>query len=118
MNWKANIKQGQLVLINRQGFLDKIKSMKDGAVNIKISRPKRKRTVPQNDRYWVIYCTQLGDYLGYIADEMHGIYKYLILKPNFGYNSTTELSTIEFSEYCEKIEYWAYHEHNFTFDIN
>ena len=91
-------------------------SLKNGYYQIIIRRKRSKRSLPQNSLYWVSYVTPLADHLGYTSEEMHAIYKYMILRKRFGFESTTELSKSEFSEYLEFIRIFAQTEHNFIID--
>lgn len=118
MKFKANIKNGKLLFIDYDRFKDWLSFQKDSAVDITIKKPFNKRSIDQNSRYWKVYCKQLGDYLGYEPDEIHVIFKYFILKPHFDLQSTTELSKMQFSEYCERIEIWCNNEHEFNFELN
>ena len=51
----------------------------------------------------------LSEELGYELEEIHGLLLTRFLP--VGKNSTTELSTLEFKTYCEKIQIWAAKEH-------
>ena len=101
----------------REKLLKAVLSLNDGMYEIVIKKQKVKRTLPQNSLYHAVYCFQMGEFLGYSPAEMHGLYKYLILWPNFQIKSTTALSKSEFARYIEYIENWAWHEHEFTFNI-
>ena len=41
-------------------------------ITVTVEKYKRKRTLPQNSRYWKIV-TALGDHVGYTKDEMHEV---------------------------------------------
>ena len=72
------------------------------------------RSNEQNKRYWEML-GQLGNHLGYTADEMHQMlaYKYLSYKNVVMDNevvvvpSTASLTIKEFAEYMNNIENWA-----------
>jgi hypothetical protein len=72
------------------------------------------RSHEQNKRYWEML-GQLGDHLGYTADEMHQMlaYKYLSYKNVVMDNevvvvpSTTSLTIKEFAEYMNNVENFA-----------
>lgn len=74
-----------------------------------------RRTVDQNAYYWVIV-TIIADYCGYTIKEVHKELKTLFLtgyfpdkKGNWSVRtrSTTELNTVEFSDYIMRITAWA-----------
>jgi len=112
----------EFVNFPRDKLKQELQNLKDGLYEFIIRKWKVKRTLQQNSLYHVCYCKQLGEYLGYTSAEMHAIYKYEILKPNFEAMfvnrnvTTTILSKCEFSVYIDHIEQWAWHEHQFTFD--
>ena len=72
------------------------------------------RSTEQNSRLWELY-TNVGNYIGYTADEMHDLmgYKFLLVVKYVGLEkvtkirSTTDLSVKEMGEYQMKIESWA-----------
>lgn len=72
------------------------------------------RSVEQNARLWDLY-TNIGDYFGYTAQEVHELmgYKFLLEEKNIGreritrVKSTTKLSVKEMGEYMTKVESWA-----------
>lgn len=93
--------------------IDLLKEGKPFNVTIKACNPKR--SIPQNRTYWMwINC--IHDDTGNDQDVLHEIFK----KKFLGYDSheldgitierprsTTNLSTVEFSAYMEKLQAWA-----------
>lgn len=82
---------------------------------VRISEIKSGRSLKSNSLYWV-WLEAIGSYTGYSAEELHRLFKGLYLpKKTMKYRgkdyqmsgSTTELSTSEFQEYMEKIQYEA-----------
>lgn len=72
--------------------------------------PGRPRTLTQNAFYWGALVEALADYSGYTKDEAHDVLREMFLRePPRDHKlpgrirSTTELSTVEFSEYTEKV---------------
>lgn len=76
------------------------------------------RTIPQNKLYWPVYVKIVADHCGYFPDEMHEEYKLMfnakdsktIPGAKVG-GSTTRMTRKEFSEYLEKIRFWAQQTH-------
>ena len=110
------IKDHNLINFPRDSFLKELNNQKDGLYELVFRKQKVKRTLPQNSLYWVAYITPLAEYLGYSAIELHGIIKYLILRPEFNLKSTTELSKYEWTSFLDKIEFWAWNEFQFIID--
>lgn len=79
-----------------------------------IQKSKDSRTIEQNRRLWDLY-RNIGNFLGYTADELHLLmgYKFLRQHEYVGntmveyIESTTELDTKQMAQYQESIEIWA-----------
>lgn len=79
-----------------------------------IQKSKDSRTIEQNRRLWDLY-RNIGNFLGYTADELHLLmgYKFLRQHEYVGntmveyIESTTELNTKQMAQYQESIEIWA-----------
>ena len=63
------------------------------------------RTEQQNKYYFKCIVLPLGKYLGYHKFEMHEIA-----------DTSKELDTNEFKDYCEQIRVWAMSEFNFVLE--
>lgn len=104
------VKNGHLELANKDWFLDGVKRFQ-GDVLITIEPDKASRTTQQNRYYFGVIVKILADELGYSVDEMHEALKWKFLKIHENelptVRSTTDLSTAEFSDYCEKIKQFA-----------
>ena len=108
------IKNNNGVLQNVMNDLGNLNPHKDWQVEIKIWT--KNRTLPQNALMWK-WIQIIGDDLGYTSEELHEAFKSKFLgiekrKTIFGkeyetLNSTTELTTKEFSEYMDKIQAFA-----------
>ena len=97
-------------------------AFKDGQqVQMAIWAEGQVRTLPQNRYYWGVVITILGTHLGYdpkdpvdrnmLHDALRGRFLMDYSKPLPAPRSTTELTTIEFSEYLENIWRFASVEH-------
>ena len=69
------------------------------------------RTEQQNKYYFKCIVLPLGKYLGYHKFEMNEI-----LKDMFIADTSKELDTNEFKDYCEQIRVWAKSEFNFVLE--
>jgi len=69
------------------------------------------RTEQQNKYYFKCIVLPLGKYLGYHKFEMHEI-----LKSMFIPDTSKELNTDEFKDYCEQIRVWSMSEFNFVLE--
>lgn len=93
-----------------------IDQLKEGVrFDVKISRHRPKRSIPQNRTYWMwINC--ISDETGNDQDALHELFKEKFLgmevidvlgewigRPK----STAKLSTVDFSAYMEKVQAWA-----------
>lgn len=70
------------------------------------------RSTPQNRYYWGVVVEILSEHIGFSPEEMHEILKHKFLNPfeKMGYKiypNTTQLTTVEFKNYIEKIQRWA-----------
>ena len=108
---------------NRDLISDVIKSLEGKDIIITIEKKKRKRSNPQNNFYWGIvlpmmqtgFYNNLGEHVG--IQEAHEFLKgrFLfreVVNQELGEviklsKSTTELSTIQFEEYLDKIREFA-----------
>jgi energy-converting hydrogenase A subunit M len=86
---------------------------------VEVKQNKNTRSMNQNKYYWKCIVQGLAKELGYNTDEMHDAlkvkfssewsmiqYKDKTIAMN-NINSTTQMNTKEFEEYCEQIRIWA-----------
>ena len=64
-------------------------------------KPSEARNPAQNNYYWAIL-REFGQQCGYHAEEMHDV-----CKVHFKVDTTTEFTKEEFSEYIDRVIYWA-----------
>lgn len=122
----GSVKDGTLTIANRPVFADALKAMRNGDVIIRIERAKATRSSQQNRWYWGCVVHLVAEHTGYTPDEIHEIYKAKFIPKDLAIlngngdvcdkfvigGSTTQLSTEEFSSYCERIREWAADELN------
>jgi hypothetical protein len=74
-------------------------------VAVTVKRETKKRSLNQNDYYWVVVIELIRESLGYTAQEMHEALKWQLLRVVKGkyetVKSTSDLTTIEMEEYLE-----------------
>jgi hypothetical protein len=85
-----------------------------------VVKPYRKRrTNQQNSRYWAILHV-ISERTGYTGQELHLLCKDMFLgRERYDVcgkvfevpRETKHLNTVEFSEYCDRVEDWAASEH-------
>lgn len=121
LNYKfsAQIKNGQIVVSElwQTKFSDHLKSLEGCKVDITVSKIKEHeiRSNQQNKYYRGVILHLLSEHTGYTEEEIHEILKQKFLGciVSFGrqtYNvgkSTTELDTIEMTEYMDRIRMWS-----------
>lgn len=92
--------------------------MLDGTWNIKIERPRKDRSLKENNYYHGVVVKMIADEVGDLPEATHEELKWLFLKyeglnklsgeTEWRVKSTTELSTVEMEEYLERCRVWAY----------
>lgn len=111
----------RLHVYDQECFDQKISALEGKPIEVTLERATNKRTHPQNSYYWAVIVKMLSLETGHNQEEMHEILKYKfnplakgIVNKKTGEieeliigHTTTNLSTIEFGEYCEKIRAWA-----------
>ena len=64
-------------------------------------KPSKVRNTAQNNYYWAIL-REFGDQTGYHAEEMHDV-----CKSHFKITTTSEFTIEEFSDYIDRVIYYA-----------
>lgn len=74
----------------------------------------RRRTNPQNNRYWGMIIPAICDVTGMIPDDVHEEMKLMFNGQDSRFKkgekiggTTTTLTTKQFINYCEQVEFWA-----------
>ena len=101
----------KIVPSNKKSFTEYLVANKGKKLFIEIEREKGKRTLSQNDFYW-LYLGVIERETGNLATDLHELFKRKLLPPIpkkiLGVEfkipaSTTTLNKIEFGEYLDKI---------------
>lgn len=99
-----------------RALLARLAKRKRRGVTVVLSPERRQRTNQQNRWYWGVVVPALSEWSGYERDEMHELLGRMFLAieralPNGAViasrRSTADLSTEEFSEYCERVRRFA-----------
>ncbi len=101
-------KDGRPVLDASRGFERLCRALEGKRITVTLSPYRKPRSLPQNSYYWGVVLATFAEHLGYLPDELHRAMagKFLVKNPGEKIEvtkSTTELSTVEFNEYIEKI---------------
>ena len=100
MRFTALIKDGRIRWHDEKGLAEYLNLIDSEEVYIDIKASKIRNTA-QNNYYWAII-REFGQQCGYPPEEMHGV-----CKGHFKISSTTEFTIEEFSEYIDRVIYWA-----------
>ncbi len=92
-------------------------------VEVIIRKPRKHRSNNQNAYYWHVICEMVGKKLMYgcSKDEAH---EALLAKHSRDLSTglhpdlapiirSSQMSTVEFEDYCQRIRQWAFHEYQF-----
>lgn len=105
-------KDGKLIVKSGSRLLNYLLGMPK-IVYITVKKKKAKpRSLSQNRYYFGGVLEMISEATGYEKEEVHEIMKVMFIKRNIRFGlevpcSTTDLTTIEFNEYIEKIRAWA-----------
>ena len=118
----GNVQNGKFTPKSMPLFIEAFKAFDGKEVELTVRQNANQRTNAQNAYYWGVCLQMISEYTGYTEDELHVIFKrkYLIdnnrileisrkklIDSNIPYLSTTQLHTVEFNEYLEKIRNFA-----------
>lgn len=105
---------GKLVLADREGFLRAMHAHAGKDVEVVVRRVRARRSNQVNRWYWGCILASIGEYCGYEPEEAHDAMKWMFLRRPADVDgapdtvrSTADLTSAEFSEYCEQIRRWA-----------
>jgi len=116
--FNAKISKGTLSLNNRQLFNDTIACLKDGDYVMEIKERKKKRSNPQNSYLWTVVNSMVFRRFVELGHDVTIEETHAFLKASFNFKEiikedtgevlkiprgTSELSTIEFNEYIERV---------------
>lgn len=117
----GTVRQGRLRIHRSDVFGAQLQTLRDGPVEIRVERKRATRSQDQNAWYWSCLVGMVAEHTGYTPDEIHEIYKAKFLPKHLTFadrngeihgefvigGTTTTLTTVQFSEFCEAIRQWA-----------
>lgn len=116
LEYYSDVKGGNLQTNVRKKIAEELKQFEGKRIQIRIEKLKSKRSIQQN-RYWWLAMTILGNELGYSKEETHELMKFKFLKRErviektgeiLEYiESTTTLSKPDFADMVTDMVRWA-----------
>lgn len=116
LEYYSDVKGGNLQTNVRKKIAEELKQFEGKRVQVRIEKLKSKRSIQQN-RYWWLAMTILGNELGYSKEETHEIMKFKFLKRErviektgeiLEYiESTTKLGKSDFADMVTDMVRWA-----------
>jgi len=116
LEYYSDVKGGNLQTNVRKKIAEELKQFEGKRVQVRIEKLKSKRSIQQN-RYWWLAMTILGNELGYSKEETHQLMKFKFLKRErvvektgeiLEYiESTTTLSKSDFADMVSEMVRWA-----------
>jgi len=117
----AQLVKGRIKIRHWNRVASELAAMRDCELRVSMTRARATRSQLQNRWYWGCVVGLVAEHTGYTPDEIHEIYKAkfipkrLALANHNGHilsefvigGTTTRLDTLEFSEYCTRIQEWA-----------
>lgn len=107
----ARVVDGKPKILNRDGFMRLIEQMNGREIDIMVRKHRKARSTNQNSFYWGVVLAIIAESTGNEPEDMHAAFRDLFLTDRSGplplVRSTTDLSTVEFNEYIEKIVRFA-----------
>ena len=100
MRFTAKIKDSKIKWHDENGLIEHLNMIEGKECYIDIKASKMRNTA-QNNYYWAIL-REFGDQAGYHAEEMHDV-----CKIHFKITTTSEFTIEEFSEYIDRVIYYA-----------
>ena len=116
LEYYSDVKGGNLQTNVRKKIAEELKQFEGKRVQVRIEKLKSKRSIQQN-RYWWLAMTILGNELGYSKEETHQLMKFKFLKRErvvektgeiLEYiESTTTLSKSDFADMISEMVRWS-----------
>ena len=110
----GKITQGKLQLDSPSAYLRQIAALEGQQIELVLRKHKSHRSNQQNAWYWGVIVELISQHTGYTPSEAHEALKFRFLSDHnpdhqglIKIKSTSQLSTKEFAEYCDRIVRWA-----------
>jgi hypothetical protein len=126
MRFYGVIKDRTLTYRDKARLVQFLRGLKDQQkVTIDITREKKLRTLPQNNRYWGFIVPEVVNDTGEDKELVHEFFKSKFLKLKYkkvfgkkvGYRTTTTLTTDEFNEFTERVMAFTAQEWGYEWNI-
>lgn len=106
----ANVKDGKMTLERPDRFKEYLKAI-SGTVMVVLKRPKKPRSLNENNYYWGVVIQMISDHTGMTPEETHEAMKWMFLRKQIGklftVKSTAILDTIAFENFVEQVRVFA-----------
>lgn len=111
----GQVKDGKLVLDYPDYFKSYIRNL-NGRIMLVLRRPKKPRSLNENNYYWGVIIQMISDETGMTPEETHEALKWKFLRKQVGniftVKSTAVLDTVGFEEYLMQCRVFAQTELN------
>jgi len=112
LKFHGEVKNSKFIPDTPEPFKHSFHQHEGKRVTVIVGRETKQRTLPQNSYLHGVVIKMLADYLGYELQEMKGILKFI-----FKIKHTSDLTTVEDEELCERIRRWAVKEFAFVIPL-
>lgn len=113
IKFAATVKDGELVILNKRNLAQHLAQFEENTpLDLTVTRHRKDRSLSQNGYYWGVVLKTISEHTGHTEEELHEVFKRMFLPPKVvTYRdkqlripaSTTEASTLEFTDYIEHI---------------
>lgn len=112
MTFIGLVTNGKFQPYAKTALVECFKSLENKEVEVRVKKRSQSRSEQQNKYYWGVIVKSIQEETGHTAEEVHEAMKAEFLKKHHdklpdSVGTTTELNTIEFEEYLEKIRRWS-----------
>ena len=115
--WIGKVHQCKFYPDDDSGYMLHLAKLQGKDVDCTIAVHRKSRSLNQNRYYWKVIIEICRDHFGYTPEEMHEALKWQFLRKHSDgkpdtCRSTTDLTTIEFEQYCSDVRVWASFNYN------
>jgi hypothetical protein len=102
----GRVQDGKIQLADPVAWRALLQRNEGREIDLRLTRKRKVRSMSQNAYYWSCVVAMLAEYCGYEPEEMHTALKFKFLQKHEyeglpTVQSTTDLGTVEFTEYVE-----------------
>ena len=107
----GRVLKGKVALNDQDRFDNFLKSLEGQIVQVIVRKPKKTRSLNQNNFLWGVCYRLISEATGFSNDEVHDAMRMLFLRDESKkiptLRSTTSLSTVEMNDYWAKMQQFA-----------